>query len=126
MGREFSRAYGRLGEGPRRFLEGIGIRARWAAPPGLSSTCCVLGDQGSVLRAGARILGGAAQHASAQALLHHGAIFARVDTALAREVFGLARPQDAEWMIGYEECFPSLADGDGPRALGRAMEATYR
>jgi lipoate-protein ligase A len=99
VGRDFNRAYARLGRGLVRFLEANGVAGSWTAPPGVSDGCCVLGHRGEVLAVGARVLGGAAQHVTRDALLHQGMVPLAVDRALARRLFALD-PADADRLVG--------------------------
>lgn len=89
VGRDFVRAYGRFGAGPVAALRAAGIDSAWTEPPGLDPGYCVLSDRGCVLRAGAAVLGGAAQQVTGRALLHHGFLPRRVDRATLRDVFAL-------------------------------------
>jgi lipoate-protein ligase A len=103
VGNDYARAYGRLGRSVVRFLAARGIDARWAPAPGLVEEYCVLSSRGEVLTVGARILGGAAQHATARALLHQGMIARRVDADLLGRVFGLVAPSMLDRLTGTEE-----------------------
>jgi len=103
VGRDYARAYGRLGRCVVRFLAARGADARWAPAPGLVEEYCVLSSRGEVLTVGARILGGAAQHATARALLHQGMIARRVDADLLGRVFGLVAPSILGRLTGTEE-----------------------
>jgi lipoate-protein ligase A len=117
VGRDYARAYGRLGSGVVRFLALRGIDARWSAAPGIVDDYCVLSARGEVLTVGAQILGGAAQHATATALLHHGMIARRVDPGLLRTVFGVPAREARERLTGTEE----LGMTDAPELLARAL-----
>ncbi|HUI38248.1 MAG TPA: hypothetical protein VLY85_01300, partial [Thermoplasmata archaeon] len=88
VGRDFARAYGRLGRGPVALLRDIGIAAEWSEPLGLSREFCLLGPRGRVLTVGGRAIGGAAQHLSGSALLHQGMVSYRVDRGILAAVFG--------------------------------------
>ncbi len=87
VGRDFVRAYGRLGAGAVRFLAERGVAAGWVPAPGLSDEACLLGRRGEVLSAGPRILGGAAQHLTAASILHHGVIAVEGEPDLEAELF---------------------------------------
>lgn len=89
VGRDFSTAYGRLGSGVARFLQEMGVAAAWRPPVGLPSEYCLLSGRGAVLTVAGRAIGGAAQHLTRRALLHHGVLAYRVDPALLQDLFGL-------------------------------------
>ncbi len=103
VGRDFVRAYDRLGTGPVRFLDRQGVRAEWVPPPHLAPEYCVLSDRGQVLSVGPRILGGAAQHLSPTALMHHGMIPLSVDRELVARLFGLSDALLTERLTGLRE-----------------------
>ncbi len=92
VGRDFARAYGRLGEGLVRALAAEKLASRWTAAPGLAEEYCPLSSRGEVLEIDGRIVGGAAQHASAQALLHHGTLSMSIDRAAVDRLFDLEAP----------------------------------
>ncbi len=87
VGRDFARAYDRLGAPVVTFLRSEGLDAEWVASPGVSDEYCTLGLRGKVLSAQGRILGGAAQHATSAAVLHHGAISWTVDRPALGRLF---------------------------------------
>ncbi len=87
VGRGFVRAYGRFGEGAVRLLVERGVESSWVPAPGLSPEACLLGDRGEVLAAGPRVVGGAAQHLTARAILHHGVIGVLAEPDLESELF---------------------------------------
>lgn len=89
VGGEYVRAYARLGDGVVRFLADRGITAKWMDPPGTDPDYCLLSARGSVLGAGDKLLGGAAQHLARGALLHHGILPLEVDRTLLRTIFDL-------------------------------------
>ncbi|MGP8078456.1 MAG: biotin/lipoate A/B protein ligase family protein [Thermoplasmata archaeon] len=116
VGADFHRAYDRLGHGVVRWLAGYGVAARWAPAPGVVPEYCTLGDRGSVLSAGDRILGGAAQHMVRTGLLHHGTISVHVDRAAIDRLFDLGPPSPSDrlagvWELGLREPGPALARG---------------
>ncbi|MCI4354289.1 MAG: hypothetical protein L3K06_02865 [Thermoplasmata archaeon] len=96
VGRDFSSAYGRLGTGVVMFLADLGIDGRWDDPLGISREYCLLGFRGRVLTVGGRALGGAAQHVTATALLHHGVVSRSLDRPCVRDVFGLSEEDAVE------------------------------
>jgi len=90
VGRDFVRAYARLGEGVVRFLEERRVPTRWQEPPGSDPEYCLLSSRGLVLKHGDQVLGGAAQHLAGGALLHHGILPLELDRPLLRRLFGLS------------------------------------
>ncbi len=118
-GPDFVRAYGRLGAGVVRFLARRGIVASWQPSPGLSAEYCLLGSRGYALAVGDRILGGAAQHATATSLLHHGIVPLEVDRPLIARLFGWDSPGPADRLTGLRE----LGIADPIETLGRDLAA---
>lgn len=90
VGRDYVRAYPRLGAGIVDFLSERAVVAGWVGPPGTDPDYCLLSARGSVLAIGDKILGGAAQHLAGGALLHHGIIPVELDRLVLRRVFGLS------------------------------------
>ncbi|MCI4343053.1 MAG: hypothetical protein L3J92_02925 [Thermoplasmata archaeon] len=93
VGRDFTRAYARLGAGLVTALAYHGVEATWEPAPGLSDEYCPLGSRGEVLAVGGRVVGAAAQHLSGTALLHQGTLSLDVDRDLVRDLFGF--PDDS-------------------------------
>ncbi|MCI4357793.1 MAG: hypothetical protein L3J95_05475 [Thermoplasmata archaeon] len=87
VGNDFASAYPRLGAGVVDWLSDLGITARWSAPFSISGSYCLLGGRGQVLTTDGQALGGAAQHVTRSALLHHGTILGRLDRALLATLF---------------------------------------
>jgi lipoate-protein ligase A len=117
VGRDFPRAYERLGEGTVRFLTALRLPAAWVEAPGLSTDFCLLSSRGRVLTARSRIVGGAAQHATAYALLHQGVVSYRVNSPTLEYVFRTDPGVIAARLTG-------LVDELGhrpPRELGRRL-----
>jgi lipoate-protein ligase A len=121
VGRSYVTAYARLGEGVVRFLEAAGVRARWDPSSGTSSSYCILGPRGYVLAVGHRILGGAAQHLTREALLHHGFVPRTLDRALVGRIFDLPAVGEVDRLTCLEEL--GLRDPAGQQAerLARAI-----
>jgi len=90
VGRDFVRAYARLGAALVSVLGDEGRSARWTEAPGLAEAYCPLSSRGEVLVVDDRIVGGAAQHATAKALLHHGTLSVAIDRPSVDRLFGLA------------------------------------
>ncbi len=103
VGRDYARAYGRLGAGAVRFLGRHRLSGAWTTPPDLSADCCVLSGRGRVLSVGGRILGGAAQHVTPRALLHHGMIFRSLDRELLGRLFEFPDPTASARLVGLDE-----------------------
>ena len=103
VGRDFSSAYARLGTGVVMFLAELGLDARWGDPMALSPEYCLLGERGRALTVDGRVLGGAAQHVTATALLHHGIVSVQVDRPLVRRIFGLPEEVAAARLTGLSE-----------------------
>ncbi len=92
VGRGFPRAYRRLGSPLVRVLEEFGLTTEWRPAPGLSDELCLLGTRGEALFAGPIVVGGAAQHLTGTALLHHGVVNVGIDRTLLAKLFGLPPP----------------------------------
>ncbi len=118
VGRDFVRAYGRLGRGVVRFLGEHGLSAEWAPPPGIAPDYCLLSGRGQVLALGDRILGGAAQHLSRTALLHHGIVPLDVDRESIARVFGLTATGAGERLTSLR----GLGITDEPEALAEQLD----
>lgn len=89
VGRDFVSAYPRLGAGVVGWLAELGLPSEWSEPFALSDSFCLLGPRGRVLTARGRAIGGAAQHATASALLHHGIVNAHLDRPTLGRLFEL-------------------------------------
>ncbi len=118
VGRDYARAYARLGSGLVRALATAGLSAAWGAPPARSEEYCTLSSRGEVLRLGGRVVGGAAQHATAQTLLHHGTVSYRVDRALVGRLLDADVPGLTDALGGVAE----LGWTEGPEALAARLE----
>ncbi len=126
VGRDFVRAYERFGSPVARVLGARGVHATWEGPPGLSEAYCTLGDRGKVLTAHGRILGGAAQHATRDALLHHGTISWEVDRKLLAATFGGSMDGPVRRLGGLRELLPNSTPADLARGLGDELERFAR
>jgi len=116
-GRDYVHAYARLGAGAVRFLHDRGVTAAWGAPPGVSDDFCFLSARGEVLATGARVVGGAAQHVTRDALLHQGVLPLHVDRRWIQMLFGLPAPLLAERLVGLRE----LGVRDRPETLAQEL-----
>lgn len=103
VGRDFVRAYDRIGRGVVRWLSAAGVPAEWTPAPGVNPDYCVLSGRGQVLTVHGRILGGAAQHLTGVALLHQGMVARTVDRPLVGRLFGIGETSLLERLTGLEE-----------------------
>ena len=103
VGRDYTRAYDRLGEPLVGFLRDFGLRAAWSTAFDLSESFCLFGGRGRVLTVDGRAVGGAAQHASAHALLHHGILNLAVDRARVAALFEVPPRLLIEKLTGLRE-----------------------
>jgi lipoate-protein ligase A len=117
VGRDYVRAYDRLGAGVVSFLAAHGVGAVWSAAPDLVPDYCVLSGRGQVLSIGTRVLGGAAQHATRHALLHQGMIARRVDGPVLEQIFGIRERSVLDRLTGLEE----LGISDPPAVLAQQL-----
>lgn len=121
-GRSRLHAYARLGEGVTRWLDRLGVEAGWGEALGRSDDFCLLGPRGSVLLAGGRAVGGAAQHRSSRALLHHGLIVRTVDRRRLARWFAL----DPELLRRATTSLEELGVGASSPALARGLALALR
>jgi lipoate-protein ligase A len=119
-GADFVSGYDRLGAGVVAFLAESGIRAEWSEPFGLTESYCLLGSRGMVLTAGGRAIGGAAQHATRDALLHQGVLSSSVDRDLLVRLFDIPAATAREKISGFAEL------GVGRSPLDLAERLLYR
>lgn len=121
VGRSYTTGYVRLGAGAVRFLESVGIQARWVPSSGTSPSYCTLGRRGYVLTVGDRILGGAAQHVTRSALLHHGILPRTLDRALIARLFDLPQAGGLDRLTCLEELGCSEPAEHQAERLARAL-----
>lgn len=121
VGRSYVNGYPRLGTGAVRFLETFGIRARWVPSAGTSPSYCTLGRRGFVLMVGDRVLGGAAQHLTRDALLHHGILPRTLDRPLIERVFDLPDRDGVDRLTCLEELGFSDTTAHAAERLARAL-----
>jgi len=124
VGRDFARAFDRLGAGISDGLRAAGVEARWAPPPDLSDDYCPLSSRGLVLVAASRVLGGAAQHATSRALLHHGGISWTVDRPRVDRIFGPLPASTLDRLGGVGDLGATLSATGLAAALERAFVRT--
>ncbi|MHB8352221.1 MAG: lipoate--protein ligase family protein [Thermoplasmata archaeon] len=109
VGRDYVRAYGRLGAGATAFLRGLGATdVDWKEPSGISEELCLMSTRGRVLTCGGRTVGGAAQHRTSRALLHHGILMREVDPTLLAELFRIPEPIVRRQLVGLVEWAPEV------------------
>lgn len=87
--RGFVHRYAELGAGWVNFLSSRSRRSEWGPAPGTSERYCLLSSRGQVLYVEGKVLGGASQHATAHALLHHGFTAGSLRPEMLRELFEL-------------------------------------
>ena len=103
VGRDFARAYSRLGSALPRFLANIGISARWEPSAAVERGYCILSGRGEVLTVGGRALGGAAQHLTRTALLHQGMVALEVPRDRIASLFGVPPSELVARITGLRE-----------------------
>ena len=108
VGRDFVHAYGRFGHGVVRTLATFGVEAVWGPALGLSEEYCFLGSRGCALTVSGRVLGGAAQHATRGAVLHHGVLPLSIDRQRLEAVFGLAPAYSEPKLTTLLEVVPAV------------------
>lgn len=113
-GADFRRAFGRLGTGAVRFLARRGLAAAWTAAPGAAPDYCTLSERGEVLSVDGRIVGGAAQHVTSSALLHHATISTELDRSTIDRLFDLPSPGPTQRLASLRE----LGLTEPPEELG--------
>lgn len=122
VGRDYLRAYDRLGRGVVRSLAGHGLAVSWVSPPGLSDEYCLLGTRGLVLSAPSGIVGGAAQHLTRTALLHHGHLAVRLDREVLCRIFDLEGAGGAGRLSSLEEAGLTTPVGELATSLAESLE----
>jgi len=121
VGRDFVRAYPRLGRGVVTALGRYGIDARWVAAPGLVDDYCPLSSRGEVLEARGAIVGAAAQHLTSSALLHAGFVSWTVDRAEVDRLFGLPVEGPSARLSGVGPFAPGLTPERLAGSVARAL-----
>jgi len=115
-GRGFVRAYATLGAPVVAALADAGIAAAWGPALSLSDRFCLFGARGELLRVDGRALGGAAQHLSGAALLHHGTLNVSVDRTAIADLFGVDAGALRDRLTALEELRPTAS----AERIGRA------
>ncbi len=127
VGREFPRAYARFGDGVVGWLRSLGIAAEWGEAPGTAPRYCTLSDRGHVLRAGGRIVGGAAQHLTRHGFLHQGTVSVQIDRPEIDAVFDLPPPSPTSALGALDELLVTPASAaEYARLRGALAEALAR
>jgi len=117
VGRDFARAYGRLGRGVVRGLAQAGVHAEWLPAFGLTEDYCPLSSRGEVLVVDGKVVGAAAQHLTSSALLHQGSVSWEVDRGEVDRLFAL-RPGGPSVHLGG---LAGSGKAQGPDALASAI-----
>jgi lipoate-protein ligase A len=123
VGRDYVHGYARLGAPVVRWLASLGVASAWEPAPALSTEYCTLGERGQVLMVGHRILGGAAQHATRTALLHHGTVVGTVDRGLTSRIFRATAPDTFDRLAGLRDLGVTASADDLAEGLLGALEA---
>ena len=122
VGRDYARAYARLGASVVQAFSDVGLPGRWTEALGVSDEYCLLAPRGQVLTVHGRVVGGAAQHATSVALLHHGTINVTVDRERLAMLFDLRPDALGERIVGLQELLgvrgPTELEGAIARRLG--------
>ncbi len=122
VGRTYVRDYARFGRALCDELAARGTPAAWRPAPGLVEELCVLSSRGHVLRAADRIVGGAAQHLTRDALLHHGFLARGVDRERAARIFAAPLELLARELGGWTD----LGIVASPDEMARSLLARLR
>jgi lipoate-protein ligase A len=103
VGRDFTHAYARFGGPITETLARTIGPTDWSPAPGLLEEVCILSSRGQVVRTPRGILGGAAQHRTGVALLHHGILHARPNRELLRELWPEVPSATFDEVAGLED-----------------------
>jgi lipoate-protein ligase A len=121
VGRGFVHRYAELGAGWPGFLRARGVVSHWGRPSATREEYCLLSSRGQALCVGARAIGGASQHVTPRALLHHGVVASSLRPELLERVFGLPEGIVASSLTSLEAEGIRLA-ADDLRALADALQ----
>lgn len=111
-GAGFVHHYAGLGSGWVEFLRRRRVEARWERPSVRAEEYCLLASRGQALLVGARSLGGASQHVTRQALLHHGVVPKTLRPDLLDRLFGLSPLVVAQGLTSLGSERVSLEEND--------------
>lgn len=113
--------YAGLGSGWVEFLRRRKVSCRWDAPSLRNEEYCLLSSRGRALVVGDRSLGGASQHVTHRALLHHGVVPATLRPDLLHAIFGLPAETIAHGLTSLQGEGVSVEVNDLPE-LADAIE----
>ncbi len=117
VGRDFSTAYSRLGAAVTASLRSRGLPADWTAAPGVAPSYCLLSPRGQVLSVRGRAIGGAAQHLTRRALLHHGTLNVSLDRDRIASLFDVPIALCERYLTCLQEEDPRVLAADLARSL---------
>jgi lipoate-protein ligase A len=117
IGRDFTRAYARLGLGPVHLLGTLGVTGTWHPPIEAPGEYCLLSGRGDVLMVKGRAIGGAAQHLTRDGLLHHGILSWHIDPVPLGEVFALSPERVEQSLTSLDQ----VAGGRTPDELAERL-----
>lgn len=121
IGRDYPRAFARLGEAVTQFLSELGVSAVWAPAASAVSSYCLASGFGATLQVDGRAVAGAAQHATRAALLHHGVVCVCLDPAAIAEVFDAPRDAIVRYLTGLR----TLGVGSASPELARTLAGHF-
>ncbi len=121
VGRDFARAYARLGSAVRDVLGEAGVEAAWAPAAGVAPEYCLLSSRGDVLRVAGRAVGGAAQHLTKEAILHHGTVNISLDRSRLSDLFQIPPPVVERHLTSLAEEAPALDRREFGARLARRL-----
>lgn len=122
VGRDFPRAFARLGEGVTQFLGEFGVPATWRPASSAVPSYCLTSGFGATVQVDGRAVAGAAQHATRAALLHHGVVCVRLDAVAIAEVFDAPRDTVLRHLTGLRTLGVTAASPELARALIGQLE----
>ncbi len=117
VGRDFSTAYGRLGAAVTASLRSQGLPADWTTAPGVAPSYCLLSPRGQVLSVRGRAIGGAAQHLTRRALLHHGTVNVSLDRDRIASLFDVPISLSQRYLTCLMDETPRVVGADLARSL---------
>jgi lipoate-protein ligase A len=120
VGRDFIHRYSHFGAGWVDFLSRRRLTASWIKAPDGFPSYCLFSGRGEVLATGGRVLGGASQHVTSKALLHHGTVACTLDSVVIEEVFGMPK-ELTKGLSSLEDEGVKVDEGD----LGELAQCLY-
>lgn len=103
VGKNYIRNYAELGNGVVEGFRRFDIRGEWRPSGGRDPEICLLAERGEVLWIDGRVAGGAAQHLSGNALLHHGCIAVGSPGESTARLFGRDPKELRRKLVGLDE-----------------------